>query len=149
MLARASDWAIDFAMARGSDDMRVTVAHGSPYASFRISRAMCATLAEATRFTREKDLVTLPDAPVKIILMPEFRRGVSVAYCDSPGPLDKGLATYYAVSPIPEDWTDTQVDSFLREYNTRMLHLLSIHEAMPSQVSRTPSGMSRRTSPSA
>ena len=36
-LARASDWAIDISMARGSDDMRVTVAHGSPYASFRLS----------------------------------------------------------------------------------------------------------------
>jgi len=37
-LARASDWAIDISMARGNDDMRVTVAHGSPYASFQISR---------------------------------------------------------------------------------------------------------------
>ena len=90
-----------------------------------------ATLAEATRFTREKDLVTVPDDPVKIILMPEFQRGVAVAYCDSHGPLDKGLDTFYAVSPIPDDWTDAQVDSFLREYNTRMIHLLSIHEAMP------------------
>jgi len=68
---------------------------------------------------------------VKVILMPEFQRGVSVAYCDSPGPLDKGLDTYYAISPIPDDWSQAQVDSFLREYNTRMIHLLSIHEAMP------------------
>ncbi len=89
------------------------------------------TLAEATAFTRAKDLVTVPDDPVKIILMPEFQRGVSVAYCDSPGPLDKGLDTYYAISPIPDDWTPQQVDSFLREYNNRMIHLLSIHEAMP------------------
>src|SRR5688572_21456337 len=89
------------------------------------------TLAQATAFTREKQLVTVPDAPVKIILMPEFQRGVSVAYCDSPGPLDKGLDTYYAISPIPDDWTPAQVDSFLREYNDRMIHLLSIHEAMP------------------
>jgi uncharacterized protein (DUF885 family) len=89
------------------------------------------TLAEATKFVKEKDLVTVPSTPVKIILMPEFQRGVSVAYCDSPGPLDKGQDTYYAISPIPDDWTDEQVDSFLREYNTRMIHLLSIHEAMP------------------
>ncbi|UHQ18211.1 DUF885 domain-containing protein [Lysobacter sp. KIS68-7] len=89
------------------------------------------TLADATKFVREKDLVTVPDTPVKIILMPEFQRGVSVAYCDSPGPLDKGQDTYYAISPIPDDWDDKQVDSFLREYNTRMIHLLSIHEAMP------------------
>ena len=89
------------------------------------------TTKDATAFVRAKDLVSVPDAPVKIILMPEFQRGVSVAYCDSPGPLDKGLDTFYAVSPIPDDWTDTQVDSYLREYNTRMIHLLSIHEAMP------------------
>lgn len=89
------------------------------------------TLDVATKFTREKDLVTVPDDPVKIILMPEFQRGFSVAYCDSPGPLDKGLDTYYAISPIPEDWTDTQVDSFLREYNKRLIHVLTIHEAMP------------------
>lgn len=89
------------------------------------------TLADATAFTRAKDLVTVPNDPVKIILMPEFQRGVAVAYCDSPGPLDRGLDTYYAISPIPDDWSDKQVDSFLREYNNRMIHLLSIHEAMP------------------
>lgn len=89
------------------------------------------TLDVATKFTRAKDLVTVPNDPVKIILMPEFQRGFSVAYCDSPGPLDKGLDTYYAISPIPEDWTETQVDSFLREYNKRMIHVLTIHEAMP------------------
>jgi uncharacterized protein (DUF885 family) len=89
------------------------------------------TLEVATGFTREKDLVTVPEDPVKIILMPEFQRGFSVAYCDSPGPLDKGLDTYYAISPIPEDWTATQVDSFLREYNKRLIHVLTIHEAMP------------------
>src|SRR5690606_30203198 len=89
------------------------------------------TLEVATDFVREHDIVTVPDDPVKIILMPEFQRGFSVAYCESPGPLDKGLDTYYAISPIPEDWNDAQVTSFLREYNKRMIHVLSIHEAMP------------------
>src|SRR3546814_5777201 len=63
--------------------------------------------------------------------MPEFQRGVAVAYCDSPGPLDKGLDTYFAISPIPDDWSDEQATSFLREYNSRMIDLLAIHEAMP------------------
>ena len=88
-------------------------------------------LAKATAFVREKKLVTVPDDPVKVILMPEFQRGVAVAYCDSPGPLDKGLDTYFAISPIPGDWTAEQTDSFLREYNSRMIQLLAIHEAMP------------------
>ena len=88
-------------------------------------------LDRATEFVRSHDLVTLPDAPVEIIEMPEFQRGVAVAYADSPGPLDKNLKTFYAVSPIPEDWTEAQVDSFLREYNSRMIDLLSIHEGTP------------------
>jgi endoglucanase Acf2 len=37
-LAKAGDWSIDIAFARGADDMRVTVAHGSPYAQLRLSR---------------------------------------------------------------------------------------------------------------
>jgi uncharacterized protein (DUF885 family) len=89
------------------------------------------TLAETTAFVRDKDLISLPDDPVEIILMPEFQRGVAVAYCDSPGPLDKGLKTFYAVAPLPEDWSDAQVASFLREYNSLSIEDLTIHEAMP------------------
>jgi len=93
------------------------------------------TATEATeiarRFVMEKDLITLPDGPVKIILMPEFQRGFSVAYCDSPGPLEKHLATFYAVSPIPDSWSDEQATSFLREYNTRGIQDIAVHEAMP------------------
>jgi uncharacterized protein (DUF885 family) len=88
-------------------------------------------LAETTAFVRTKDFVSLPGEPLEIILMPEFQRGVAVAYCDSPGPLDKGQRTFFAVSPIPADWTQTQVDSFLREYNNRSIENLTIHEAMP------------------
>ncbi len=90
-----------------------------------------AELAKATDFVRTHDLVDLPDAPLQVITMPEFARGVALAYCDSPGPLDKGLDTFYAVSPIPDDWNKAQVDSFLREYNTRSIAELTVHEAMP------------------
>ena len=65
-----------------------------------------------TEFVRSKDLVTIPDDPLEIIIMPEFQRGVSVAYCDSPGPLDVGQKTFYAVAPLPDDWTDQQCASF-------------------------------------
>ena len=37
-LAKASDWAIDISMARGTDQMLVTVAHASPFAYFQLSR---------------------------------------------------------------------------------------------------------------
>ena len=107
------------------------LAYADKPARDKVVEAAEAALASSTDFVRAKDLMTLPDSPVKIITMPEFQRGVAVAYADSPGPLDKGLDTFYAVSPIPEEWDDKQVDSFLREYNNRMIHLLSIHEGTP------------------
>ncbi|MBO9574827.1 MAG: DUF885 domain-containing protein [Sphingobium sp.] len=90
-----------------------------------------AALDTASAFVRAKDLVTMPVAPVKVITMPKFQQGNAVAYCDPPGPLDKGQDTLYAISPIPNEWTDQQATSFLREYNSYMVHDLSIHEAMP------------------
>jgi uncharacterized protein (DUF885 family) len=90
-----------------------------------------ASLEDATAFVREKNIVALPDEPLEIIAMPEFKQGVALAYCDSPGPLDAGQKTFYAVSPIPASWTRAQTDSFLREYNTRSIHNLTVHEAMP------------------
>lgn len=86
---------------------------------------------EAERFVRAHDLVTVYDDPIDIIPMPEFQRGIALAYCDSPGPLDKGQKTFFAVSPIPQDWSQAQVDSYLREYNSRSIYELTIHEAMP------------------
>ena len=89
------------------------------------------TLAEAVNFAREHDLVTVPDEPVRLIVMPEFQRGVAVAYCDAPGPLDRNLATFYAISPTPADWSSERVESFFREYNDWMIYDLTVHEAVP------------------
>ena len=91
---------------------------------------------EARRFVIERDLITVPDGPVRVIEMPEFQRGVAVAYCDSPGPLETHLDTFYAVSPIPDDWTEEQATSFLREYNIRQLLDVSVHEAMPGHYTQ-------------
>lgn len=89
------------------------------------------TLAQATAFTAEKGFVGMPEGPVQVITMPKFWQGNAVAYDDAPGPLEQDLPNYYAVSPIPEDWTDEQAESFLTEYNLYMLHDLSIHEGVP------------------
>lgn len=88
-------------------------------------------LAEVTEFTRESRLVSVPDEPLQIIVMPEFRRGVSTAYCDSPGPLEEHGETFYAISPTPQDWSPERKLSFYREYNDFMLQDLTVHEAIP------------------
>ncbi len=86
---------------------------------------------ETERFVRERGVITLPKEPLEIIWAPEFSRGVAVVGLRSPGPLDHGMKAFYVVSPPPEDWTDAQVESFLREYNDEMIRILTIHEAMP------------------
>ena len=88
-------------------------------------------LEQATDFVVEHNIVTMPEDPVEIIVMPEFQRGVSLAYLDPPGPLDEGQKAFYAVAPLPEDWTDVQVESFLREYNLLSIQNLTIHEGVP------------------
>jgi uncharacterized protein (DUF885 family) len=88
-------------------------------------------VAAATAFVRTHRLVTLPSAPLKVIELPEFQRGVAVAYCQSPGALEPQGETFFAVSPTPKDWTEVRRTSFFREYNDYMLHDLTVHEAMP------------------
>jgi uncharacterized protein (DUF885 family) len=89
-------------------------------------------LAAQTAFVTERRLLTVYDDPVELIAMPEIDRGVAVAYCDSPGPLEPSpLPTFIAVSPVPADWPAQRVASFYREYNRHMVHNLMVHEAMP------------------
>ena len=88
-------------------------------------------LASATDFVRAKAFVGMPSGPVRVITMPTFNQGNSVAYDDPPGPLDSGQANFFNVSPIPAEWSDAQATSFLTEYNTYMLHDLAIHEGVP------------------
>jgi hypothetical protein len=89
-------------------------------------------LDEATDFVREHELVSLIDDPIVIMEMPEFSRGVAVAYCDPPGMLEPAeLPTFYCISPTPLDWPEERVRSFYREYNNHLLRNLTVHEAMP------------------
>ncbi|MEU1889186.1 DUF885 domain-containing protein [Micromonospora rifamycinica] len=90
------------------------------------------SLDEAAEFVRVHDLVSLVDDPCVIQEMPEFARGVAVAYCDSPGPLEPAdLPTFYCIAPTPADWPAHRVESFYREYNDHMIRNLTVHEAMP------------------
>jgi uncharacterized protein (DUF885 family) len=90
-----------------------------------------AGVAETDAFLHARQLITMPPAPVRVILMPEFQRGFAVAYLDAPGPLERELGSFYAVSPIPDDWTEAQVTSFLREYNNRGILDIAVHESSP------------------
>jgi uncharacterized protein (DUF885 family) len=88
-------------------------------------------VAEATDFVKQHNFVTVPTVPLEVIGMPEFKRGVAIAYCDSAGPLEKNPKTFFAVSPTPKDWSKEKKDSFFRENNNYFIRDLTVHEAMP------------------
>ena len=87
--------------------------------------------ARIETFVAEHDLVGLADEPLQIIWTPAFLRAFGGAMLIPPGPLDRGQNSYFAITPMPDDWTDEQRESYLREDNARMLRLLTIHEAVP------------------
>ncbi|MEE6305930.1 DUF885 domain-containing protein [Plantactinospora veratri] len=90
------------------------------------------TLDEVLDFVADTDLVSLVDDACVIREMPEHDRGVAVAYCDAPGPLEPAaVPTYYCIAPTPADWPAARVESFFREYNDHMIRNLTVHEAVP------------------
>lgn len=91
-------------------------------------------LEQTAAAVRRLGIVTVPDDPCEVEVMPEHRRGLSVAYCDAPGALERGGSTQFAISPTPAEWTAERVASFYREYNTAMVANLTVHEAMPGHV---------------
>jgi uncharacterized protein (DUF885 family) len=93
-------------------------------------------LAATTELVARSGILRVPDDPVEIEVMPEFRRGIAVAYCDAPGPLETGGTTRYAISPTPSGWPAERVASFYREYNTALVTDLTVHEAMPGHVAQ-------------
>lgn len=87
--------------------------------------------ARIEAFCAERDLIGLADEPLEIRWTPAFLRAFGGAMLSSPGPLDKGQKAFFSITPMPDDWTEEQRESNLREDNNRMLRLLTIHEAVP------------------
>jgi uncharacterized protein (DUF885 family) len=103
--------------------------HGQPETLVTDARA---TVEKIKAFIRQRNYLRLPEPDnCQVIEMPEFRRGNSLAYLDNAPPLDPKASSYYAISPPPMDWTPAQVKSFLEEYNSHMLQILTIHEGYP------------------
>ncbi len=108
---------------------RLNQEHGKPEDLIRDARA---TVDRIKGFIVENDILRLPTPDhCKVIEMPEFHRGNSVAYLNPAPPLDHKASSHYAVSPPPSGWDARRVESYLQEYNSRMLQILTIHEAYP------------------
>ena len=62
-----------------------------------------AELARVEAFCQERDLVGLAEDPLEIRWTPVFMRSFGGAMLDSPGALDRGQKSFFAITPIPED----------------------------------------------
>jgi uncharacterized protein (DUF885 family) len=123
----------------GGDDDAVTAALAACAAEVPTDDTILAIAQDAFErarvHTREHGLATVLDDPYAWVVMPEFRRGVAVAYCDAPGVLEPpGQPTQLAIAPTPASWSAERAASFYREYNTAMLANLVVHEAMPGHL---------------
>ncbi len=97
-----------------------------------LARDAIATVTDLKQFIADRDILKLPVPDrCRIIEMPEFQRGNSVAFLDAAPPLDTSASSIYAISPPPQDWEPARAESYLGEYNRQMLRILTIHEAYP------------------
>jgi uncharacterized protein (DUF885 family) len=117
----------DGALVRGALD---AIAAEHPKADDLLDWCRAET-AQIERFCVENDVIGLADEPLEIQWTPVFLRAFGGAMLSSPGPLDRGQKAFFAITPMPEDWSEEQRESYLREDNDRMLRLLCIHEAVP------------------
>jgi hypothetical protein len=114
-------------LVRGTLD---TIAADHPAADGLVSFC-CEELVRIEAFCREQGVIGLVDEPLQIDWTPEFLRSFGGAMLDSPGPLDIGQRSFFSITPVRDEWTPDEAESYLREMNARQLRLLTIHEAVP------------------
>lgn len=87
---------------------------------------------EARRFALDAGLTDVPPAErLTVTEVPEYLRGIAVAFITQAPPLEPDTGCTYYLSPVPESWDDDLATSFLREYNPSQLRSLAVHEGYP------------------
>jgi hypothetical protein len=83
-------------------------------------------------FLRRKPVVPLPSPDtLKVVPTPAFKAGVAGAGLDPAGPFTPLASSFYYIDRIPNSWTPAHVASYLRDYNSYEMQILSLHEAVP------------------
>lgn len=102
----------------------------SPVTHASVLSVVRAALRRTTEFTRDGDLVTIPDLEVQVVETPAARRGAAVVHCDAPGPLETAPAGIrLVVAPTPAGGPPLS-----SAYHEVCLHDLTVREAMPGHA---------------
>lgn len=128
------EWLPGVEMPQDTDELirralfAVAQEHRQPAELLEFSRAEVRRIED---FCRANDVIGLPDEPMQITWTPIFMRAYGRAFLNAPGALDKGLSSYFWITPPDESLGAEATESYLREDNDRMLRLLAIHEGVP------------------
>jgi endoglucanase Acf2 len=110
-LAKVSDWAVDIAMARGADQLLATIAHGSPYAYFQLSRGdvrirLPAAGERLAAVTDARHLGLRVKGRSYVVFGPTGVRWEQVSPTEWAGRLPEGKG-YFSAAALPDDKPET------------------------------------------
>jgi uncharacterized protein (DUF885 family) len=90
-------------------------------------------LDKIRKYVSSHHLITIPsEVRAKVKETPQYRRAVSFASMDTPGPFEKrATEAYYYVTPTESDWPDKQKEEWLTAFNYYASDIVSIHEVYP------------------
>ncbi len=89
---------------------------------------------ELKSFISEKGLVELSNAGLSIVPMPAEYQGITWTRLVKPGAYESASNYTFQITPIPDDWTEDQVSSFLEEYNNFLIYFYTDRTVFPGTL---------------
>jgi uncharacterized protein (DUF885 family) len=90
-------------------------------------------LEQIRKFVVTKKIVTIPsEVRAQVKETPQYRRAVSFASMDTPGPFEKrATEAFFYVTPPEADWPENQKEEWLTSFNDFTSDIVAVHEAYP------------------
>lgn len=88
---------------------------------------------EIKTFLLDNQLVELPEENFNIEPMPQELQGKAWTRLISPEAYETSGAYTVQICPIPEDWQEDKINSFLEEYNNFLLYFWTVRNVYPGQ----------------
>ena len=90
-------------------------------------------LEQIRKYVAGHHLVTVPsEVRARVKETPQYRRAVSFASMDTPGPFERrATEAYYYVTPTESEWPEKQKEEWLTAFNYYNADIVSIHEVYP------------------
>ena len=92
------------------------------------------SVAEIKDFITEKDILELTNGNLNIETMPAMYQGITWTRLAKPGAYETSTDYTSQITPIPDDWTEDQVNSFLEEYNNFLIYFYAVRTIYPGTL---------------